>query len=105
MGEKNRETDIEIHYKDTFRAFSKDDDGRRIQKLYIWFKELLCRLHSRGGVEVCDEPLTWQGKILISLETVAGLFSYSQVTLREIDEMIKIVDKNGDGRISYSEFR
>ena len=27
MGEKNRETDIEIHYKDTFRAFSKDDDG------------------------------------------------------------------------------
>ena len=29
MGEKNRETDIEIHYKDTFRAFSKDDDGRR----------------------------------------------------------------------------
>ena len=28
MGEKNRETDIELHYKDTFRAFSKDDDGR-----------------------------------------------------------------------------
>ena len=27
MGEKNSETDIEIHYKDTFRAFSKDDDG------------------------------------------------------------------------------
>ena len=27
MGNKNRETDIEIHYKDTFRAFSKDDDG------------------------------------------------------------------------------
>ena len=32
MGEKNRETDIELHYKDTFRAFSKDDDGRRIYK-------------------------------------------------------------------------
>ena len=28
MGEKNRETDIEIHFKDTFRAFSKDDDGK-----------------------------------------------------------------------------
>ena len=27
MGEKNRESDVEIHYKDTFRAFSKDDDG------------------------------------------------------------------------------
>ena len=25
--------------------------------------------------------------------------------MKEIDEMIKIVDKNGDGRISYSEFR
>ena len=28
MGEKNRETDIEIHFKDTFRAFSKDQDGK-----------------------------------------------------------------------------
>ena len=27
MGNKSRETDIEIHFKDTFRAFSKDDDG------------------------------------------------------------------------------
>ena len=30
MGNKNRETDIEIHYKDTFRAFSKDDDGANL---------------------------------------------------------------------------
>ena len=30
MGDKNRETDIEIHYKDTFRAFSKDDDGGKV---------------------------------------------------------------------------
>lgn len=30
MGNKNRETDIEIHYKDTFRAFSKDDDGAKV---------------------------------------------------------------------------
>ena len=28
MGEKNRETDIETHFKDTFRAFSKDNDGK-----------------------------------------------------------------------------
>ena len=27
MGEKNRESDMEIHFKDTFRAFSKDNDG------------------------------------------------------------------------------
>ena len=30
---------------------------------------------------------------------------YSQVTYKEIDEMIKTVDKNGDGKINYSEFR
>ena len=28
-----------------------------------------------------------------------------QIGDTEIDEMIKIVDKNGDGKISYSEFR
>ena len=27
------------------------------------------------------------------------------VGLKEIEEMIEIVDRNGDGRISYSEFR
>ena len=27
MREKNKESDVEIHFKDTFRAFSKDDDG------------------------------------------------------------------------------
>ena len=27
MGEKSRESDLEIHFKDTFRAFSKDNDG------------------------------------------------------------------------------
>ena len=28
-----------------------------------------------------------------------------QIFFREIDEMIKTVDKNEDGKISYSEFR
>ena len=28
-----------------------------------------------------------------------------KVTYKEIDEMIHTVDKNGDGKISYSEFR
>jgi hypothetical protein len=28
-----------------------------------------------------------------------------QVTYKEIEEMIRTVDRNGDGRISYSEFR
>jgi Ca2+-binding EF-hand superfamily protein len=29
----------------------------------------------------------------------------AQVTYKEIEEMIRTVDRNGDGRISYSEFR
>ncbi len=29
MGEKSREADIETHFKDTFRVFSKDEDGKR----------------------------------------------------------------------------
>ena len=28
-----------------------------------------------------------------------------KITYKEIDEMIKVVDKNEDGKISYSEFR
>ena len=28
-----------------------------------------------------------------------------KVTYKEIDKMIETVDKNGDGKISYSEFR
>ena len=28
-----------------------------------------------------------------------------KVTYKEIDEMIETVDKNGDGKISFSEFR
>ena len=28
IGEKDDEYDIEIHYKDTFKAFSKDKDGK-----------------------------------------------------------------------------
>ena len=35
----------------------------------------------------------------------SGYSLLRQVTYKEIDEMIKTVDKNGDGKINYSEFR
>ena len=37
MGEKSRESDLEIHFKDTFRAFSKDNDGKysRVHRIII----------------------------------------------------------------------
>jgi len=68
---KSREMDIEIHFKDTFRAFSKDEDG------CIPAEELKFVMTNLPG----------------------------KVLGKEIEEMIKIVDRNGDGRISYSEFR
>merc|ERR1719474_1038493 len=71
LGEKNRETDIEIHYKDTFRAFSKDDDG------CIPADELKFVMNHLPG----------------------------KVASGEIEDMIETVDRNKDGKISYSEFR
>jgi hypothetical protein len=34
LQEKNREMDLEIHFKDTFRAFSKDEDGKQYKILW-----------------------------------------------------------------------
>jgi hypothetical protein len=34
LQEKNREMDLEIHFKDTFRAFSKDEDGKQYTKSF-----------------------------------------------------------------------
>ena len=87
MADKSRETDIEIHYKDTFRAFSKDDDGdcafRKIKEISKYFP----------GCIPAEE-------LKFVMNHLPG-----KVGLKEIEEMIEIVDRNGDGRISYSEFR
>ena len=46
MGEKSRESDLEIHFKDTFRAFSKDNDGKysRVQGS-LYQRSLLVKLN------------------------------------------------------------
>ena len=69
--EKTREMDTETHFKDTFRVFSKDDEG----------------------CIPADE-------MKFVLKHLPGKMSY-----KEIDEMIETVDKNGDNKISFSEFR
>jgi len=69
--EKTKEVDTEIHFKDTFRVFSKDEEG-------------------------CI-PADEMKFVLMHLP--------GKVTYKEIDEMIETVDKNGDGKISFSEFR
>merc|ERR1719219_1086877 len=71
LHDKNKEFDTELHYKETFRVFSKDNDG------CIPAEELKNVLAHLPG-NMCEG---------------------------EIEEMINIVDRNGDGKISYSEFR
>ena len=71
MHKKLSDTDTENELKETFRVFSKDDEG------CITAEELKFVLTHLPG----------------------------KVTYKEIDEMIRTVDKNGDGKINYSEFR
>ena len=61
-------------------------------------------MYSSRWAEVCNEPSA-RKSIKMELSEYNILYSLSKVTLQEIDEMIKIVDRNRDGRISYSEFR
>ena len=63
MREKNKETDMEIHFKDTFRAFSKDDDGRDIVKETLEKVLSVFRLHPCPGAPVCYETSTRTGLI------------------------------------------
>ena len=75
----------ENELKETFRVFSKDDEG------CITAEELKFVLtHLPGKVGQTKFPST---KNML------------KVTYKEIDEMIQTVDKNGDGKINYSEFR
>ena len=84
--EKTKEVDTEIHFKDTFRVFSKDEEGKNaILDLHL---ELI-----HAGCIPADEMKF----VLMHLP--------GKVTYKEIDEMIETVDKNGDGKISFSEFR
>ena len=71
MQDVAKEEDDENGYKETFRVFSKDEDG-------------------------CIHP----DEIKFVLQHLP-----SQLELDEIEQMIDIVDRNKDGKISYSEFR
>ena len=85
--EKTKELDSETHFKDTFRVFSKDEEGEQISE-DEGKEEDVC-----AGCIPADEMKF----VLMHLP--------GKVTYKEIDEMIETVDKNGDGKISFSEFR
>ena len=155
MRESSRDIDGEIHFKDAFRAFSKDKDGALFYFPYSSFTfHIFClnskhnshiRLYSCCRTEVCNESSSRTGRysfwdaylvsvpfsqsLLVSNQcykhyksdriAFPGLsslwpwfhssnespFHFVEVPLGEIDEMISTVDKNKDGKISYSEFR
>ena len=87
MGEKTKEIDPETHFKDTFRVFSKDEEG----------EEMLEELNDEKNNAIGCIPADEMKFVLMHLP--------GKVTYKEIDEMIETVDKNGDGKISFSEFR
>ena len=84
--EKTKEVDPETHFKDTFRVFSKDEEGK-------------------ATTEEDDGEDIVAGCIPADEMKFVLMHLPGKVTYKEIDEMIHTVDKNGDGKISFSEFR
>ena len=84
--EKTKELESETHFKDTFRVFSKDEEGRY------------------NGVERTKNLVNYLPGC-IPAEEMKFVLMPGKVTYKEIDKMIETVDKNGDGKISFSEFR
>ena len=71
MREKSREMDLEIHFKDAFRAFSKDDEGPTTIKLSVsvhllsWTRApSILRLHSWSCILISS--LRWFPAIHVS---------------------------------------
>ena len=88
IGEKAKEMETETHFNDTFRVFSKDEEGDRNKEALetkMWFFFSGC---------IPAEEMKF---VLMHLP--------GKVMHKEIDEMIETVDRNGDGKISFSEFR
>ena len=86
MQEATREDDDEIGYKETFRYFVKIDVRNNWSLFRVFAKD----------EEGCIHP----DEIKFVLKHLP-----SDLEIEEIEEMIEIVDKNKDGKISYSEFR
>ena len=89
--EKNKEIDPETLFKDTFRVFSKDNEGG-ISNVWIYLYNFIFQQRQLGCIPAKEMKFV--------LQNLPGGISFE-----EINEMIDTVDKNGDGKISFSEFR
>ena len=87
--EKNKEIDTETLFKDTFRVFSKDNEGYTFERNFCTNVLLKCQL---GCIPALEMKFVLQ-------------HLPNGISFEEINEMIDTVDKNGDGKISFSEFR
>ena len=88
---KSSEVDQENYYKEAFRVFFKDDTG------CIPADELKFILRSLNVSQFTFKNVRHSPYHPYTLPL--------QIKPAEIERMIRTVDKNGDGKISYSEFR
>ena len=76
----------EDRYKETFRVFSKNDEG------CIPMEEIKFVLS-----QVCPEKVRTDDQQILKLHDL--------YCLKEVEDIALILDKNGDGFISYTEFK
>ena len=75
-----------------------------MQKIKLHTNSFVCWSGWGGWVVGVDNVQVSRSQFSNQNITVANKFVF-KVTYKEIDEMIETVDKNGDGKISFSEFR
>ena len=88
LREKSKETGPETLFKDTFRVFSKDEEGDEVNDIFTETENII----TPGCIPAEEMKFVLQ-------------FLPGKITYKEIAEMIATVDRNGDGKISFSEFR
>ena len=95
MHKKLNEGDQENDLKEVFRVFGKDETGKD-RDHYFSMAPNLTAIADPTHVSGCITA----DELKFVLTHLPG-----KVTYKEIDEMIKTVDENGDGKINYQEFR
>ena len=83
MQDLNKDLDMETGYKETFRVFSKNEEGCIPAHEMKFVLSQICSMEvKRLRSEISDLDC-----------------------FQEAEEIMGVVDRNGDGVISYSEFR
>ncbi len=100
MHKKITDCDQENDLKEVFRVFGKDETGTRSS-----IKDSLRLFDVPTSTTAPHSQLFTTGCITADELKFVLTHLPGKVTYKEIDEMIKTVDENGDGKINYQEFR